>query len=260
MNVTKESITPKKAIEWLKRNIHNRPLSDAHVNRLASAMQSGVWRMNGDTIRFNGNGDLIDGQHRLRACVQSNCTFESYVVRGLDHAAFDTIDQGKRRSTGDVLARRGEKHYNCLAAAVRIVHVIHTRGAVDKKTSIRADEIVECLDRNPGVRECCDIVNQGSRSPIIPHSSSAALLFLFRQKDGTLADTFWQRVLGGEGLTSGMPEYRLRERLIDNKTSAAKLQPICILALAIKAWNAARNGKSLKCLKWDEREDFPVIQ
>lgn len=98
VNITKESITPKKAAEWLKRNVANRPLSQRTVTNYATAMADRAWKLNGDSIRFNGSGDLIDGQHRLTGCVKAGVPFDSYVIRGLDHDAFDTIDQGRRRT------------------------------------------------------------------------------------------------------------------------------------------------------------------
>lgn len=59
----KETITPKKAMEWLQRNVANRPMSHKRVLGYAQAILAGAWKVNGDCIRFNGNGDLIDGGH-----------------------------------------------------------------------------------------------------------------------------------------------------------------------------------------------------
>ena len=259
MQVSKETITPKKAMEWLKRNVHNRPLSQSHVNRLAGAMKADAWKMNGDTVRFNGNGDLIDGQHRLTACVQSGCSFDSYVVKGLEHSAFDTIDQGKARTAGDVLARHGEKHYNMLAAAVRIVCLITNTGTLRGCGATRADEITQCLEANPGLRECCELAVQ-YRNRVISYSLVAGLWHLFRQRDKSLADQFWTRVLSGEGLSKSMPEHLLRERMIANVTSTSKLSTANVAMLCIKAWNAVRAKKPMRCLKIQDGEEFPVIQ
>lgn len=258
MKVSKEIVTPKKAMEWLKRNVHNRPLGQSHVNRLAGAMKAGTWKVNGETIKFNGNGDLIDGQHRLNACVTSGVQFESYVVTGLEHEAFDTIDQGKLRTASDVLARRGEKSYCTLSAAVRIVHMLKTTGTMSR-LGVRADEIVSCLEANQGLRQSCEYI-LAFQSRIVQASIAIAMHYLFREKDEDRAGTFWTRVLGGEGLTNGMPEYRLRERLIGNKAASAKLDASDIIALTIKAWNFAKASKSIKSLGYSDREEFPVIQ
>ena len=68
--ITLETITPAQAAEWLKGNTVNRRLVLHHVERLASEMLAGEWRITGDCIKLNGDR-LLDGQHRLQAIVQS---------------------------------------------------------------------------------------------------------------------------------------------------------------------------------------------
>ena len=259
MNVTKETITPKKAMEWLKRNVANRPLSMVDARKWASAMRSKKWMLNGETIKFNCNGDLIDGQHRLTGCVEAGVPFTTYVVRGLPHEAFDTLDQGKKRSGGDVLARRGEKHYNMLAAAISITAQIHNKRTVDLGSAMRADEYIAFLEQHPGLRECCSFSSQHRSDGLLATAVVAGLLYLFRQVDAIRADEFWTRVLVGEDLTRDMPEYKLRSRLIDNKASAAKLRRRDLCALAIKSWNNKLTGKQVKALAFFDREEFPLI-
>jgi hypothetical protein len=107
VNISKETVTPKKAMEWLKRNIANRPLSPVTVNNYARAMSDRAWKLNGDCVRFNGNGDLVDGQHRLTACVKSGQSFETYIVRGRSvrdailFAAGANSAHGLRRTNAD---------------------------------------------------------------------------------------------------------------------------------------------------------------
>ncbi len=66
-----ETITPKKAQAWLLHRAPNRPICEFHLRRLASSMKAGVWKLNGEAIKFNDKGDLEDGQHRLEAIVLS---------------------------------------------------------------------------------------------------------------------------------------------------------------------------------------------
>lgn len=260
MNIQKEQVTPKKAIQWLKRNIANRPLSDRTSKKYADIMRRGRWRLNGETIKFNRNGDLIDGQHRLTACVESGCSFDVYVVRGLEHDAFDTIDQGKLRTAGDVLARRGEPNYYMLAAALNVVYQITYRGDLDGgKGPVRTDEIVDTLESNPEIRECCSFASGCKQDRLLAPSVVAALLYLFRTVDTAKANEFFKNVCTGENISSSMPEFRLRKRLIENKAAVAKLCRRDICALVIKSWNNARLGKQVKALAFFDREEFPKI-
>lgn len=117
LRVRTEVVTPAKAKQWLKTNRHNRPLSRGYLRSLVNAIRAGEWEDNGETIKFNGAGRLVDGQHRLTAVVQTNRPLPMTVVEGLNETAFDTIDQGKRRQVADALARDGVPYYITVAGA-----------------------------------------------------------------------------------------------------------------------------------------------
>lgn len=260
MNVTKETVTPKKAMEWLKRNIANRPLSSATVTFYAKAMEADTWRLNGDCIRFNGNGDLIDGQHRLTACVTAGKSFETYVVRNLEHEAFDTIDQGKKRTTADVFARQQHKHYITLASAVRWLWR-YERGMQMHKVAMRPDEANDILTRHPGLQDAVDFARTlcGKQKLIHPGMLSF-LVYACSRSDAEVAKQFWTTVVTGEGLKKDSAAFRLHQRLVSNLGAIAKLPTDTICALAVKAWNFHRSHKPCGTLKWSEGEEFPTIQ
>ncbi|MDQ2738234.1 MAG: hypothetical protein M3Y35_06395, partial [Actinomycetota bacterium] len=67
-----QSITPKKAAEYLEANTANRPLSTAVVKSFAEAMTRGDWMVTHQGIAFGSGGVLVDGQHRLAAIVAAN--------------------------------------------------------------------------------------------------------------------------------------------------------------------------------------------
>jgi len=261
MNVTKEIVTPKKAMEWLKRNVANRPLGVKRVGFYARTMTDGAWKLNGDTIRFNGNGDLIDGQHRLSACVKADVSFETYVVRGLEHDAFDTIDQGKSRSIGDVFARQGHKHYIKLASAARWLWMRDNncmpRGS--EKLTFRADHANEIIAKYPTLHHCVALAS-GLRNNLLNPGVLGFLFFQSIESCGEdVAVAFWNRTLLADGLKRGTPEYLLHSRLVSNLTSVAKLNSDTIVAITIKTWNAHKTGKNQGVLRWSNNEPFPVM-
>lgn len=108
MNAYWKTITPEIAHEWLRGNTINRPVKQHYVRMLASDMELGRWKRNGETIKRNGRL-LLDGQHRLLACIMANTPFETLVVDGIDRDVFPTIDDGCPRSRIDTLAVAGEK-------------------------------------------------------------------------------------------------------------------------------------------------------
>lgn len=102
-NVALVTITPEMAEEMLKKNIGNRKINQANVNRIAADMATGNYRLNGETIKISPNGEILDGQHRLLAAVKSGMTFRTYIVYNVERESIGTIDMGKGRSVADSL-------------------------------------------------------------------------------------------------------------------------------------------------------------
>ncbi len=259
MKVQLETITPKKAAEWLKKNTTNRPLSQPWINRLAAIILDGKWQVNGDTVRFNGDGTLVDGQHRLHAVLVANKPVESYVVRDVPQEAFDTIDQGHKRTNADVLARRGEKHYVCLAAAAARVWQYENRFRFGS-LSPRPDQLDAVLAKHPKLRLAVELAIS-LRPRILSPSDLAFFLYWTRRLHGEIvADPFWISVATADGLRSGTPAYALYKRLMDSTQAVAKLPREIRLGICIKAFNAYITDRPMKCLRVSEYEEFPRFE
>ncbi len=124
MNIQIEKVTPEIAVEYLNHNItHNRTIQRARVANLALRMKRGEWQLNGESIKFNSKGELIDGQHRLSAVIASNCPIETLVIRECDATI---MDDGKMRSVRDVfsLSRVDEGLNNNANIAIAKLHYI----------------------------------------------------------------------------------------------------------------------------------------
>lgn len=261
MKVTTMLITPQMAEEMLKGNVHNRPMSETHVRELMREMESGRWKLNGDTICFNGKC-LLDGQHRLEACRRSGVPFTSLVVEGLPDDVFDTKDCGKRRSASDTLALRGEQNTTKLAAVLAFVDRYMT-GRMDQCVRYSNTEVEQLLERYPRARKSVSVC-MSKTTPLLPFSVLAGCHYLFAHKDEALADLVVLQVCKGANLKEGDPIYILRERLLQNSLAKAKLSPTYMAALFIKAWNYTRAGRQLRQLRYREcgisPEPFPVVE
>jgi hypothetical protein len=79
--------------------------------------------------------------------------------------------------------------------------------------------------------------------------------------DADRATRFFDSLVDGENLTRQMPRSLLRNRLITNSQAKARLSKTQVAALVIKAWNAEREGKALKFLKWQDGQGaaFPAL-
>lgn len=154
-----EIITPIDANNLLARNKNNRPLDSRRVTRYCREIELGRWAINGDTIKVDTEGELLDGQHRLEALVRSGKPLECLLVRNLNKEVFSTIDVGKTRSGGDVLAILGFQYASHLSAAARHVFVFRNTpaNAVDiAKTNgrvITSTDVLDIINNNPGLVE-----------------------------------------------------------------------------------------------------------
>lgn len=116
MTFTLEDITPEKANEYLLKNTDNyRNPNTRRVNTYAADMAAGKWEMNGEAIKFDSDGNLVDGQHRLLAIVKANATVKMLVVRGVDTKI---MDLGSPRSLGTIARHEGiaDANYTTLVA------------------------------------------------------------------------------------------------------------------------------------------------
>lgn len=101
-------VDPDMAQAILTGNTDNRPIDQARVNKYAKQMAAGLWKENSaELVQIAEGGRLIDGQHRLKAIIQSGATVTMTVVDGCDASTFDVIDTGKTRTHNDVFAIAG---------------------------------------------------------------------------------------------------------------------------------------------------------
>lgn len=99
-----ELITPEKAKEYFACNIeNNRPINSLRVSTYANDILSGNWSNNAETIKFDRNGKLIDGQHRLKAIIKSERSVYMWVARGVDENALKTVDVGGVRNHWQIM-------------------------------------------------------------------------------------------------------------------------------------------------------------
>ncbi len=119
MRMSIERVTPETALRWLAANPSNRPISEDQVKRYAADMKRDDWKTTHQGIAFDASGNLLDGQHRLRAIVRAGITVMLVVFRNCDRDSFDRLDTGKKRTAADALAIDGMDAARAVAAIAR---------------------------------------------------------------------------------------------------------------------------------------------
>jgi len=250
--------TPEVAAEYLERNTKNRPISKGHVKHFVHVMRHGDMMLNGEAIIVDIHGTVLNGQHRLTACVESGLSFDCLVVFGIDPGAFKTIDGGKKRKTSDALAIQGEIYFHRLAAAVQaLISFVEYDGRIYNGGKLVSRSTPQCAERvlqaHPGLR---DSVSAMVRSKLMDNQHGYLLHYLFRSVDRRLSDDF-VTCLSGPHEDVGRPFVLLREALIamNNRNAERREQA----AKCIKAFNAELCGARPKMLRFASTEDFPTI-
>lgn len=99
MQIEIQTVTPAMAKKWLEKNHpNNRPIVWGQVESLANDMARDAFTLTHQGVCFDGDGNLIDGQHRLSAVVKSGKSVKMVVCHN-DKGAFESaIDRGRPRS------------------------------------------------------------------------------------------------------------------------------------------------------------------
>lgn len=97
-----ETVTPRRAEEVLATDKdRNRKLRQARVSRYAADMRKGKWRLTCEPIRLDEKGALLNGQHRLKAIVNSGCSVPLMFVSGVSSTTLLVQDTGLPKSDAD---------------------------------------------------------------------------------------------------------------------------------------------------------------
>lgn len=256
------SISPKLAEHMLTYNDRNRPLSAGVVREYARQMQERMWRYTRVPVIFSNQGRLIDGQHRLQACMESGVSLKADVAFGADDEAFYCIDIGKKRTSADIFSINGVKDAPLMAAATAwVVNYDSTgnmnrRGAADNR--LTAYELYGEFCKYPGLHDSAWAGRLVAKSKIAPPSLVCALHYICARKSQRDADVFFRKVGEGIGWSSkNDPAFKLHKQLIENAIDQTKLTYPTIAAMFIKAWNASRGGRPIGKVDFQPDERFP---
>lgn len=260
-----EKITPERARELLARNTDNRRLRKGTVSSYARDMSSGNWRLTGAPIVLNGER-LLDGQHRLQACVNAQSEFETAVLYDADENIHFAIDKGMKRTIADELSWRGETDVNNLGATLNTIWRYEKGAITNPQLYPTTMELIELLNADHDrIRDSVRVGLRAKRGAMVPAPTFAAAHYLLRVRHGEdLAETFADRVTTGTELVDGDPALTLR-RYAANVAGTRNIRPRGEewLAVIIKAANYWLLGRPLKNLRWrrvgPNSEAFPLL-
>ena len=227
------TITPEMARTWLSNQEINRTLAMSVVNQYKKDMERGQWECNGETIKFSGpiGIGLCDGQHRLKACELSGCSFESFVVEYV--RSWSEVDICRRRNVADGIRIFAPQLTHCALAVDGALGLLISYAKKSKarfsagfNTPLTHREKVAFVEDNPILNSAVG-QTQEYFVPSTPLRPSVALALVWL---GIVANTdmdklhqFLRGVRDGIGLSIGDPARTYREFIINSAMSKRNL-------------------------------------
>lgn len=254
---TIEYVTPTMAQEWLRSpGITQRPLRRAYVERLRHDMIAGRFRFNGESLIFDADNRMIDGQHRCTACAEAGEGFWTVIVRGIVNDSLEAsacIDTGGARTGSDLAVMDGMQldavEASCLASAARCVifaelGVPFDGGGTTAKLVTNSD-VLAAIRRHPGLVDAMRFVRgTKSRKRVAGPGMTTAMYYWLSDIDAELAATYTDQVAEGLGLTKEHVAYKVRSALgLNDGSNAPHLTPKSRCAIFIKGWNVLRGSR-----------------
>lgn len=264
------TVAPAAAAAVLKdHNRDNRPRNPTMVRRLARNMADGVFLLNGDTVVFDDNLNLRNGQTRMAACVEAGVQFETYCVVGRPAAGYITHDQHGKRSTTHIFTQQGRKHPDTLAAAVTHLHGFFLNGSLGPVSSkylltIWDDEAM--LRDHPQLERSVAYIHSirltGSAAGKVGGTGlTSASHYLFSRVHRDKADEMYAAMAN---LTVPVgsaydPLRRLLQMLMHNYANGMPVRRFGLGAMTVKGWNAFYTGRGGKALAFRDDEPYPLV-
>lgn len=255
-------------MQWIlaEKNPCNRPVIKGRVNQYKESILNKEWdEETGNSVRFDINGNLLDGQHRISAFVEALTPMKTIVIFGIPPKSMKHIDENVPRNAatrallaqGIVPTKDSVKYLAAkMAIAKSWILTQHNlcpanSSTQSKKTSF--DKIQELIAQkeqfiNPAlsIGENADVRRVGYRTAVAQYF----------EKDAAKAEEFHKAVSGdGANLSSGSPILCLRNYLRKVKGGGSQIIKQDYES-TVSAIHKFHNGQTLNKISQKDTWDF----
>lgn len=256
-------VTPEIALDYLGKNPNNRAVKPAKVAKYARDMAANNWPMTGESIKFDDAGNLLDGQHRCLAVIQSGATVRMLVVQNVKREAQDYMDTGSARTAADALKMHGVKQNALVSAAVKIAICWETgqlrNSMVSRLEEVSHADVFKWLDRNPGFYDVVPFAASLRHSIPARPSVIAFTVWEASKIDTEAAQRFFSDLAEMRTDGIGDPRRTLLNRLNNAKAARQRVEMSTEVYAVFRAWNAWRAGEKLHQIKVGNAEGYYKI-
>ena len=258
MTAEPERWTWQQAEEALSKNVINRNPRKSAVAAFVRLMAEKKWGTTTGVrsvhacvapIIFDWDGNLIDGQHRLYAQVQSKTAQYWYVLRNADPRAQLVIDGGTARSASDALKFAGYANYTQLSSIARWAWLLEQGLTNSGKIKVANDEVVDMVDRHPDLEHSAAIASyangtNGIYRPLLKTTWVGAAHWWIAQYNSHMeADLFIERFVHPNKEVDGSALLALMNRFGSAEQNDEHIPHHIQIAMVVRCWNLDVLGK-----------------
>jgi hypothetical protein len=242
------NMTPTSAEIMLQRNIDNRKPSPPDIKGYERDMsRRGRWARNGETLKFDRQGNLIDGQKRCMATVHTGHKWTAVVVFNCERHginASQSLQGGERLSLmGYKFANHNTAHAvaQCLEREENDCFILASTEykPTEAETDYRVDQDYAVI------AAATSVVKRFTSGNMACHAGYGWAYIKLHAVKPKRTEVFFEQLLTGEGIEKNSPITPLRNRLQRDHnrgvgTSAAALsvkQKIYLMLRTFVAWN-----------------------
>ena len=262
-------VTIEMAYDFLNRTaIQNRDITQATVHKYARKIIDNRWKVTGETLKFDKDGNLLDGQHRLWGFIETGLKSAVFLcMYNIPPDSQPFMDGQKVRTPANTLEMKGHLNARTLGATVKMLNEYEAGlmpGSNQWRVALDNEQTLVYAQSNPDVEKSVEAVlsTPGLKALGKPATVSFAHTITHRL-NAVVAEDFWKRIAEADYDGPRDPVMRIREKLL-----VAKSQPhhvhsgTAVAAYIFKAWNAAVRGRQIGNINWTQRGDkmekFPV--
>lgn len=270
-----DTITPQRAADILTyQNARNRQPRKAVIEAMARDMALGEFDLNGESIKFDTEGNLADGQNRCYAGCMANVPFDTVIVEGISPKGQQTMDAGTKRIVSDDLKIRGEMNTAVLGSLLlrvatwnwakheygygNYVNRVHYKPSKKEQLALMYDPITGKDTAEADALRAATKRGQALYQIIaVPQSCWAFTVYKCTEQDEAEAKEFFRRMERGADPIADEPSHLLRETLIQRRNKEQRTSvnyqrtPESVYAaLIFLAWNAYVEGVKIKRLSF----------
>lgn len=264
-------VTPEIAKNYLRFNPKNRVISEKNLLLLSKEMIEGVFLENGESIVFDKNSELKDGQHRLLAIIKSGKSYFIPIVRGVEPESMATYDTGKNRTAGDVLSINGFKYSNQISGLITSINMYSLKNS--KAANLNGNRKEQNLTNQRILAICqenydwlkdnvinCKEISRKSSPKVLTQGQLSLLAYLLGGENPRNEVYDFLKYLCGISKTEGTSTSYLFTKLYNAKVNREPLNFYWVLGMSIKAYNYFVDGNpSINYFKFTVDQELPKV-